>query len=268
MAIIDNDIAFPFSFLLLRPYITHRMGTAILTKAGAVTGETLIGHADFQLGDNVAQKMHYGNFTMYLKSLVYKADNVALAENVYAAGYVRGNNVTMHNLASSATRPSHKSGSESMYVCLVPYISDGDNYDTFHTEIPNPMDTTGKFSNNAPQLVALDNADGNRRHYATADFYSRTYQFNNENTNDVGLGAQGYVYDEVNRYNTVCYQGHQSGYNVSSGTFDLVTEGTGHWGNRIYPGCGKVRKGLVKTLEPITYTTMFGVRTEQTKVSF
>ena len=70
-AIVAADVIFPFSFLLLRPYITHRMGTAILTKAGAVTGETLIGHADFQLGDNVAQKMHYGNFTMCVPSALH-----------------------------------------------------------------------------------------------------------------------------------------------------------------------------------------------------
>jgi len=158
-ALIDNDIAFPFSFLLMRPYITHRMGTAILTKSGAETGETLIGHADFQLGDNVAQKMHYGNYTMYLKSIVYKADNVSLAENIYAAGYVRGNGIQMHSLASSSSKPNWKSGNESIYCCMIPYIADGDSYDaTFHSEIPNPMDSTGKFSNNAPQLVALDNA--------------------------------------------------------------------------------------------------------------
>jgi len=77
---------------------------------------------------------------------------------------VRGNGIQMHNLASSASKPSYKSGNESIYVCMIPYIADGDSYEaTFHTEIPNPMDSTGMFSNNQPQLVALDNADGNKR---------------------------------------------------------------------------------------------------------
>jgi hypothetical protein len=67
---IEKDIVFPFGFLLYRPFITHNMATAILTKKGAETGETLIGHADFQLGDDVARKMHYGHYTMYLKSIV------------------------------------------------------------------------------------------------------------------------------------------------------------------------------------------------------
>jgi hypothetical protein len=55
--LIEKDIVFPFAFLLFRPFIVHNMATAILTKKGAETGETLIGHADFQLGDDVARKM-------------------------------------------------------------------------------------------------------------------------------------------------------------------------------------------------------------------
>ena len=39
---------------------------------------------------------------------------------------------------------------------------------------------------------------------------------------------------------------------------DLVTENTGHWGNRVYPGCGRVRAGLQKQLEPVHYSSMYG----------
>ena len=264
--IIAAHVMFPFSFLLMRPYITHRMGTGILTKSGPETGETLVGHMDFQLGDDVARKVHYGNLTAYLKSIVYKNDNVGLAENIYSAGYVRGNNVMMHNLVSSGERNARSSGNESMYVCLIPYLADGEQFDaSYASELPNPMDSTGSFSKNQPHLSALDNDIGNVKHYATSDFYSRVYQFSNDAPD---TATAGYVYAELNRYNTVLYQGHQAGFNRSTGNFDLVTEGTGHWGNRCYPGCGKVRKGLVKVLEPITYTTEFGVRTANERVGF
>lgn len=43
-----------------RPYMTYDMSTGVCMKAGADTGETLVGHADFQLGDNVVQKLHVG----------------------------------------------------------------------------------------------------------------------------------------------------------------------------------------------------------------
>eukprot|EP00854_Cymbomonas_tetramitiformis_P009287 gene9287-11002_t len=75
VSLVKNDIMFPFGYLLLRPYQTYEMCTAILTKAGVETGETLIGHYDFQLSDNVIQKMHYGNFTIYEKSIVYRPTN-------------------------------------------------------------------------------------------------------------------------------------------------------------------------------------------------
>ena len=53
---IENNVFFPVGFLLARPHITHLMGTAILTTSGAEVGETRVGHADFQLSDNVVQK--------------------------------------------------------------------------------------------------------------------------------------------------------------------------------------------------------------------
>lgn len=59
--LIDKDIPVPIGILAVRPYITHNMGTAILTTSGAEVGETLVGRADFQLTDNVVQKMHYGS---------------------------------------------------------------------------------------------------------------------------------------------------------------------------------------------------------------
>ena len=33
------DVPFPFGFLLFRPWMTYRMGTGILAKAGRETGE-------------------------------------------------------------------------------------------------------------------------------------------------------------------------------------------------------------------------------------
>lgn len=53
-------------------------------------------------------------------------------------------------------------------------------------------------------------------------------------------------------------QGHQSMYNPSNGLMDLVIKNTGHWGDRVYPGCGKVRTGMAKLLEPVYYSNVYG----------
>lgn len=64
---VSTGCVIPFNLIYARPYQTYSASTGICMKAGASTGETLVGHADFQLGDNVIQKLHYGNFSVYTK---------------------------------------------------------------------------------------------------------------------------------------------------------------------------------------------------------
>lgn len=249
--ILANNDVFPFGFLLLRPYMTYTMASAILTVSGSATGETLVGHADFQLADNVVQKMHIGNFTMYLKSVVYQPHHVWIADNVMATGYVGGNNCDFRrdpaNLAppADATHPS-------LFSCLVPYdcTQEGQGQ-TWENELPNPLDITGRYSSN-PALTMLNNTVRNN-HYATAPFYSSRYNWDNsdQNMNDDSYGTS-------NRYNTLCFAGHYMMYNIQTQRYDLVHTNTGHRGDRIYAGCGRVWKGLAKLLEPVNYNTAHG----------
>jgi hypothetical protein len=166
--------------LLFRPYITHNMSTGILCKVGSNTGETLVGHADFQLADDVVRKMHYGNFTIYSKSIVYKSDAVMLAENIYATGYVRGNDVSFNTLDSLNAEGQNR---KSIYVAIIPAQDlSGDETTSAAPEMMNPIDVTGSFAPNVPHLQVLDYELGNssrNKHYATSDFYSSLYQFNN-----------------------------------------------------------------------------------------
>jgi hypothetical protein len=47
-----------------------------------------------------------------------------------------------------------------------------------------------------------------------------------------------------------------------------VQTNTGHWGPRVYPGCGKVRRGLQKMLEPVNYTSAFGDSTARVTLGY
>ena len=38
----------------------YEMSSAILMKSGYTTGATFVGHSDFELGDDVISKLHYG----------------------------------------------------------------------------------------------------------------------------------------------------------------------------------------------------------------
>lgn len=263
--LIKNDIYFPFEFLLFRPRITHAMATGILLKAGAETGETLIGHADFQLADDVVRKMHYGNFTLYSKSIVYKSDNVYLAENIVSTGYLHGNDVTFNTLDSIYA--DEASGQRSIYAAMVPVSSatGEDGVAAAHGYF-NPMDVTGHFATNVPHLQDLDREVGNSRggfHYPGAPYYSCVWQMNNSNQQP----ETEFVLSQLNAHNTMCFQGHQTVFNPQNNTFDMTTVNTGHFGERIYPGCGRVRRMAgQKYLEPVSYTSAFGAHKQLVNV--
>ena len=249
--IIANDDVFPFGFLLLRPYITYSMASAILTVGGSGTGETLVGHADFQLADNIVQKMHIGNFTMYLKSVVYQPHHVWIADNIMATGYIGGNNCDFRKPGTSD--PPSEASHPSIFSCLVPYdcTQDGTGQG-WESELPNPLDITGDYSMGNPALASLRTAVKDT-HYATARFYSQTFGWDNsdQNMGDDSTGTN-------NRYNTLCFSGHYMMYNMQTQRYDLVSMGTGHRGERVYPGCGRVWRGLAKLLEPVNYISSHG----------
>lgn len=253
--LIDNNVPFPFGFILFRPQMTYSLGTGILTVAGATTGETLIGHTDFQLADNVVQKMHYGNLTMYLKSVVYKPNQVFLADNLFSGDYIGGNDTSMndvHSIFSDA-----QSAKKSIYTCLVPLPTYGaKGSDEYMIEPPNPMDCTGAFSSSRGYLRALDNENqsNGRKHYATARFYQAMYGW----TNSV-IDEDGHFQTSNHSWNTVCFQDHQSIYSVKGRDYSVTIMNTGHWGSSVYPGCGRVRRGMQKYLEQVTFTNAYGM---------
>jgi hypothetical protein len=124
-------------------------------------------------------------------------------------------------------------------------------------QYPNPMDITGKFANGVPHLANLDLEVGNPNgyeHYPGASVYSFLWGMSNQTQ----TLQQEYTYAEYNSNNTLCFQGHQQMYDPESKKFDLTTVNTGHFGDRIYAGCGKVRRGHMKYLEPVSYTSQFG----------
>jgi len=196
----------------------------------------------------------------------------------------------MHDLRSVLSERI-ESNQRSIYTCLVPlpsYDKSGDM--TYMTEPPNPIDCTGRLSGNVPHLTSIDNDNDTRGrlHYATADFYSNLYQWNNSEV--ANSSADGYAYESVNRFNTVCFQGHQSMYNTTTKAYDITVSlcaaqvpscltcssprfRTQATGATVFvrllrfrfpsvqlltllsdPGCGRVRRGMLKALDPVSFS--------------
>jgi hypothetical protein len=201
------------------------MCTAIMMKGGSDTGATYQGHSDFQLGDDVQSKIHYGNYTYYSKAIVTNHKNIIIARNVMANGYVGGDGTSWRN-------PVTQKGD--MCAFLVPYNE--------HKK-SNPL-----------RVFSVDSDDASRS-MTGALFYSRVY-----NQAALPQDSKFSTLTEQEDSNEITYMGHHFWWKPhreqaekSEGSYTGVTVNTGHWGPKVYPGCGRVRAGDEVYLKDINY---------------
>jgi hypothetical protein len=247
---ITTGCVFPFNIIYARPFQTYSVSSGICMKAGRSTGETLVGHADFQLGDNVIQKLHYGNFTFYSKSVVYRQQNVYLANNMFSTAYNGGTGSdffeTMEHYDAYMETGGNDGRQRSIFAMLAPYSSK--QYD-------NPINITGRHSGNLEPL----NSSSSRTdtHFASANFYKRYWGWTEQVEDSPARCA--FDNDDDGSPNTVCFQGHQSMFNpTNGGLFDIVIPNTGHWGPDVYAGVGKVRNGHAMVIRSAEFNNLYG----------
>jgi len=250
---IARDVVFPFNMLYFRPYMTYEMSSGVCLKCGAGTGETLVGQSDFQMGDDVQRKVHFGHYTIKYKSVVYNHRAVYHAYNYMCTGYVGGNDTRFVTQASDTqfNKSQDTADFHSMYACLVPYQ---------RKSYCNPMDVTGSFYDSSKNRAVPGDL-----HYASADFYKNRWQF----TNHAQKSSQEPMYtSDRGARNTVVWQGHQAMYNPRTMGFTTVIENTGHWGRNVYPGVGKVRAGLASAINQVSYNDAYGGAAQQSHTTF
>ena len=267
-SMIMENVVVPFNFVLTRPFIQHEMASVIMTVSGQDTGATFFGHSDFQLGDDVTSKVHYGNFTFYSKALVTNPKNVHILDGVYAQNYVKGNDCQFFDPtykdieAQGGFDPERPDQYQcSIFSMIIPY-EEGEN-------MPNPIDLSGSYNKHVYQsdsmskevigndfFLSKDLQEAERRGmFSTLDYYKGVWQFG-KNQGTPGFSHPGTFQAGMRaRANTVCFQGHQfswcrTGSGIDgSGGYTNVTANTGHFGPDVYPGCGMVRRGQAKVLE-------------------
>ena len=221
----NKNYALPFSIVVARPHMTYDMCSCVLMKGGNETGATFQGHSDFQLGDDVQSKIHYGNYTYYSKAIVTNHKNIILARNVLANGYVSGNGCSWKD----------ESGSGDMYAFLVPY-------------------NEHKKAN--PLRVFSVNRDDAARSMTGALYYARLHD-----RTALPSDTKFTTLSEQEDSNDICYSGHHFWWKPhreqnqigTRGSYTGVSVNTGHWGERVYPGCGRVRAGDEVYLKDVSY---------------
>ncbi|MAD25160.1 MAG: hypothetical protein CMO44_13405 [Verrucomicrobiales bacterium] len=236
---IEDDIPFPFGFLLVRPFQRYDMCSAILCRAGARLGQTFIGHSDFQLADNVINKTHVGHYTFYSKSIVHDEKEYVIAEDVFAAGYKGGENTTMYSSKEDFVDDVRaESFSHSILSFLIPYRTNQPR----GPRIQNPIDITGKLHPTLYQDTDIPARQVEAAMYPGARYYCEVLQL--KELSSYASDATEHFLSPYKYINTVCFQGHQFMYNASQNGFTDKIRNTGHWGpHGVYAGCKSVRCG-------------------------
>lgn len=228
--------------LLLRPFQTYNMASAILMKGGLETGFTAHGHHDFMLTDDVIHKVHIGHYTFYHKSVVKQPKNIILAEDIFAQSYVSGEGTNLFKNFKSQL--ANDRFDRDIIPIWIP-TTDGKPA----TKIQNPLDITGYYSSDVLNTSNTTLPD-TEEHYPNATLYKAALGFDQ---------LQNYVGDTdrflapVRHLNTVCFQGHQLSYDAKKEGFTKITMNTGHWGPNVYPGCRSVRNGENCFLKDMEY---------------
>lgn len=229
-----------YDILLLRPFQTYTMHSAIMAKGGSDLGSTYHGHHDFQLSDNVATKTHFGNYTFYSKPVVKRPRNYTIIPDCFAQGYISGEGHSFfmppskddpHEMGDLGRAISEGClGSPDCHHSLIAWrIPAGEG-----EKLADAIDITGRFAG-----VHRDFEKGDRPHFSGADALSvlESIEELDQNRTD-----ESYLH-QVQHVNTVCFRGAQ----YTNGKF--THHGKGHWGTP-YAGVLPVRDGALMYMDP------------------
>jgi hypothetical protein len=236
---IQNDVLPPIGAIGFKPHIRYSAGTMIMLQKGGNTGKTFYGHANMLLSDNAATKMHYGHFTYYSKSMVMNSTRLIHGRNCYVRDYLGGNGHKLWDASDPNDKEEYKTGNLVADIFMVPVFMN-------HQVDSNHMDITGCFH---ADLGA--GADANETtDYPSAQIYSEYWGWRN---NKFSLNDNRFNQVRKPRDNTIVFQAHMGLFDPVSGRNNKIVLDQGHWGSRVYPGCGRVRRGLESYLRPVNY---------------
>ena len=256
-----NDAVIPDktkgTVMLVRPFMTYNMASAILMKGGLETGFTAHGHHDFMLTDDVIHKVHIGHYTFYHKSVVKQPKNVIIAEDIFAHSYVSGEGTGMFPSVNDFVQNIRTERfSHDLIPIYVPHkikkSDGGSGFNIVETKIMNPLDLTGHYGD---AILNDQNSDLNNdiEHYPYARELSDIYKFR-EFGNLVGTDDRFLA--PIRHLNTICFRGHSLSYDKKTGHHSKITINTGHWGPNVYPGCRAVRNGENTFLKDMEYAKL------------
>jgi hypothetical protein len=240
-------------FIVMRPWMKYQMESLIAVKAGASTGEMMVGPLNVTVSENGAIKTVYHYVTYYSGAVVHNDDQILIYDNVFYDRCLGGCNGKFFTSAEIITLrdkylyqwdrvpPNDPLFTKSIIVW--PLLL-GDKREN----IKKVIDATGKFTFESGNG---DDADVDR-HYGTCKQFCNAFATEVIDQVATGLGFQR----RIPATNTVMWKGYQI---AMKGTTPDLTPNMGHHGPMIYPGAEKVRRGADTEYRQIQYTSQMNV---------
>lgn len=241
-----------------RPHQTYEMGTVMGGLGWGGSSNTFAGREDFTIGENVTQKLIFGNFTMLGATLVTRPEAITHVRDVLCRQYIQGNSLQVFNPNEPRDRSNYLNGliEKDVFVCA-------SIMDPLRTKEMRVMDITGRYN---PNLGGVRQLRGDL-HHPRAEVYSQFWGWSNGG--QAGNFLERPLYDRTHRrrMNTLVWEDHQErfrwkggvsmatdyvGVSGVSGDFGIIIQNSGPWGH-VYDGVGKVRRGLDRYMEKPNY---------------
>ncbi|MAD25733.1 MAG: hypothetical protein CMO44_16360 [Verrucomicrobiales bacterium] len=226
--------------LLMRPFATYNMASAVLAQGGPSLGATYHGHHDMLLSDDVIRKVHLGHYTFYSKSVLKRPKQCCIVEDIFSQGYIGGEGTDFFSPDQSDDTSFTEQFNQG-YIGTRDVQADMFAWVVEEEPDHDVIDLTGHFD-----LSVLGRRNSKGPCFSGADQF---VQDNNLHLlNPFKSIEDGYL-KRVQPINTVMFRGTQK---------DQLggVKGKGHWGEQVYDGCMKVRNGQVMTFKEECESTL------------
>ena len=288
-AAIRAGIWIPLEIVLCRPFIEHRMLSAILTVAGSDTGDSLFGLADMQLSANTSTKVIEGHYTCHTKSVISNSRNVLIQENIFSHGYVAGCNTVFFGEQTPDRVWAYKSKEDSKYVtdsAVRQAISNRLAFSLDYSEARQdvyesmlafivPHGSTAQLPEQAFNITKrflpweVSASWPERKQFPGKgliwEAYNEVLQLDSQILAGEDLGSRqerGFINGGTNN-NSVCFIGPHRVYNYLTGNFSHLVPGQGHWGPDALPGDARWRRGETVSMKDAREALRYGDLTNE-----
>jgi len=237
--LIDNNVTPLFNVLLWRPHITISMYSLLVLKSGRETGANIIGDRNFQMQDQVVDKILHGHLTFYHTTIIWRPVNVDHLLDIYPQRYLSGWDMSWIETPEELTDPSLQKGS--LIAWIYPLGEQIDNKAV--SFLGNGIERVLPSATNLPDSSVASVM-------SMANYYSRNvWQINAARTSMSKELSNFMMQNQI--LNVVAFTGRYMAWDPLTQQYAIVTEGTGHLrGVKSTPGAANVWNGQSMTTFP------------------